>query len=80
MVVEVVPVVLVRCDREVGGDCLEGPALCGTAELVGVEPRVALQWRPAVEHICYYLLVILREMYNLTHTSLIAKAEDFVHY
>ena len=50
VVVEVVPVVVVRGDGELGGDCLEGPALRHTAESVGAEPGTALQWRPV--YIC----------------------------
>ena len=46
VVVEVVPVVIVGGDGEVGGDCLEGSALWGTAELIGVEPGLALKRRP----------------------------------
>ena len=47
VVVQIVPVVVVGRDRELGGDCLEGPALRGTAQSVGVQPGTTLQWGPS---------------------------------
>ena len=69
MVVEVVPVVVVRGGGELGGDRLEGPALRHTAESVGVEPGTAIQWRPVYR--CTDVPVFLLELFSGNPESLL---------